>query len=109
MIDTLFYGCVRGPSTTHYDEPKGAPRSPPASPWLPASCGPHQPLVPSVMIRTCKPGNYLKIDGVSVFILLGWRFVFGINMTWERRDPFLFNVITTRGINKAAPQLCEIE
>ena len=38
----------------------------------------------------------------SVFLLFGWRFVFGIIMRWEGREPFLSDAITTLGSNKAA-------
>ena len=48
-----------------------------------------------------KAGNYLKIGNWSVFILFGRRFVFGINMRWERREPFPSDAITTLGNNKA--------
>ena len=59
----------------------------------------------SVMVRPWKAGNYLKIDNWSVFVLFGWRFVFGIIMRWEGREPFQSDVITTLGNNKAASLL----
>ena len=36
-----------------------------------------------VMVRPWKASNYLKIGNWSVFVLFGWRFVFGIIMRWE--------------------------
>ena len=41
----------------------------------------------TVMVRPWKAGNYLKILNFSVFVLFGWRFVFGIIMRWEGREP----------------------
>ena len=57
------------------------------------------------MVLHLKAGNYLKIGNWSVFILFGWRFVFWINMRWERREPFPSDAITTLGNNKAASLL----
>ena len=37
------------------------------------------------MVRPLKAGNYLKVGNWSVFVLFGWRFVFGIIMRWEGR------------------------
>ena len=48
------------------------------------------------MARPWEVGNYLEMGNFSVFVLLGWRFVFGIinrcgiNRKWEGCDPFLF-------------------
>ena len=43
-----------------------------------------------VIVRPWKSGNYPKIGNLSVFVLLGLRFVFGINLIFEGLDPFLF-------------------
>ena len=43
-----------------------------------------------------------KIGNWFVFILFGWRFVFGIIMIWEGREPSHSDVITTLGLIKAA-------
>ena len=37
------------------------------------------------MVRPLKSGSYLKIGNWSVFVLFGWRFVFGMIMRWEGR------------------------
>ena len=42
-----------------------------------------------------------KIGNWSVFVLCGWRFVFGIIMRWEGREPSYSDAITTLGNNKA--------
>ena len=52
-----------------------------------------------------KAGDDLKICNWSVFVLFGWRFVFGIIMRWERREPLQSDAITTLGNNKAASLL----
>ena len=41
------------------------------------------------MVRPLKAGNYLKIGNWSVFVLFGWRFVFGIVMRWKGESPSL--------------------
>ena len=47
------------------------------------------------MVRPLKTGNYIKIGNLFVFVLFGWRFVFGIiMMRWEGREPFQSDVIT---------------
>ena len=51
------------------------------------------------MVRPWKAGSYPKLGSWSVFVLLGWRFVFGIIMRWEGREPSLSDVITTLGKN----------
>ena len=51
-------------------------------------------------------GNYLKIGNWSVFVLFGWRFVFGIIMRWEAREHVHSDAITTMGNSKAASLLC---
>ena len=56
------------------------------------------------MARPLKAGNYLKMGNLSVFVLFGWRFVYGIIMRWEGQ-PFLSDAITTLGNNKAASLL----
>ena len=38
----------------------------------------------------------------AVFVLFGWRFVIGIIVRWEGREPFPSDAITTLGNNKAA-------
>ena len=57
------------------------------------------------MVRPWKAGNYPEIGKWSVFVLFGWRFVVGIIMRWDRREPFLSNVIKTLGNNKASSLL----
>ena len=43
----------------------------------------------------------LKIgNNWSVFVLFGWRFVFGIIMRWDGREPAPSDAITTLGILK---------
>ena len=53
------------------------------------------------MLRPRKAGNYPKIGHWPVFVLFGWRFVFGITMRWEGREPFPFRYHDC-GISKAA-------
>ena len=53
------------------------------------------------MVWTLKAGNHLKIGNSSVFVLFGWRFVFGMIMRWEGRAPFPSYAITTLGNSKA--------
>ena len=57
------------------------------------------------MVRPLKAGSYLKIRNCSVFVLFGWRFVFGIIMRLEGREPSHSDAITTLGNNKAASLL----
>ena len=54
------------------------------------------------MVRPWKAGNFLKIGNWYVFVLHGWRFVFGIFMRWEGREPFLSHpdVLATLGLIK---------
>ena len=35
------------------------------------------------MVRPWKAYNFLKVGNWSVFVLFGWRFVFGIIIRWE--------------------------
>ena len=58
-----------------------------------------------VMVRPWKAENYLKIDNWSVFVLSRWRFVVGIIMRWEGREPFSSRCHGHSGINKAASLL----
>ena len=46
-----------------------------------------------------------KIGHWSVFVLFGWRFVFGIIMRWDGREPAPADAITTLGNNKVASLL----
>ena len=41
-----------------------------------------------------------KIGHWSIFVLLGWRCVFGIIMKWDGREPHVSDAITTPGIIK---------
>ena len=52
------------------------------------------------MVRPLKVGNYLEIGNWFVFVLFGWRLVFGIIMGWEGRDLFPSDVIATLGKKK---------
>ena len=47
----------------------------------------------------------LRIGHWSVFVLFGWRFVFGIIMRWEGREPFSFRYHHDCGISKAVSLL----
>ena len=58
-----------------------------------------------VMVRPWEAGIYPKIRNWSVFVLFGWRFVFGIIMNWEGREPSHSDDITTLGNKKAASLL----
>ena len=57
------------------------------------------------MVRPLKAGNYLNIGNWSVFVLFGWRFVFGIIMGWEGKGTLPFRCHHDRGIKKAASLL----
>ena len=59
----------------------------------------------SVTVRPWKAGNYLKICNWFVFVLFEWRFVFGIDMRWEGREPFPSRRHHDSGINKTASLL----
>ena len=50
-------------------------------------------------VVTSKVGSWL------VFVLFGWRFVFGIIMRWDGREPAPADAITTLGNNKVASLL----
>ena len=52
------------------------------------------------MVRPWKAGIYPKISNWSVFVLFGWRLVFGIIMKWDGREPAMSDNITTLGIIK---------
>ena len=41
----------------------------------------------SAIVRPWKAGDYPKIRNYSIFVLFGWRFVFGKIMRWEGREP----------------------
>ena len=45
-------------------------------------------------------GNYLKIGNWSVFVLFGWRFVFGIVRDGNGESPSHSDAITTLGLIK---------
>ena len=45
------------------------------------------------MVRPWKAGNYPNIGNWSVFVFFGWRFVSGMIMGWEGREPFLSDAI----------------
>ena len=46
-----------------------------------------------------------KIGNWSILVLFGWRFVFGMIVRWERRDPSCFRCHHDSGNNKAASLL----
>ena len=46
-------------------------------------------VVAPVMVRPWKAGIYPKISNWSVFVLFGWRLVFGIIMKWDGREPHI--------------------
>ena len=49
-----------------------------------------------------RPEITSEIDNWSVFVLLGWRFVLGIIMKWDGREPYIVRCHHgSRGINKA--------
>ena len=58
------------------------------------------------MLRPWKAGHYLKTgSNWFVFVLFGWRFVLGIIIRWERREPFPSRRHHDSGNNKAASLL----
>ena len=68
------------------------------------------------MVRPLKAGNCLKIGNWSVFVLFEWRFVFGIIMRWEGREPFLqmpsrlwdYKAASLLSFAKVTPRTCLI-
>ena len=71
------------------------------------------------MVPPFKAGDYLIIGNWSIDVLIGSRFVFGIIMRWEWREPFLSGAINTLENNnnnnayflsfaKVAPRACLI-
>ena len=61
------------------------PRGTGISPNFPYFCICGSSGLASVMVRPWKAGNYLRMGNWSVFVLLEWRFVFGIIMKREAR------------------------
>ena len=59
----------------------------------------------NVMVRPWKAGNYLSNSSWSVFILLGWRFVFGIIIKRGGREPRIVRCHRDSGNNKVASLL----
>ena len=80
-------GRVKGGRETACRPPHSLTNSPPTAPTLlPTPPGERENYAflpfpnPHVMVRLWTAGNYLRIGLWSVFVLFGWRFVFGIIM-----------------------------